>query len=77
MGETAALIYTAGTVAETPKNLMSSGRTLAVHMYNLSNEGLYMNQAYATAVVLLVIVIGMNALSAFLAKRITKGKIDE
>lgn len=77
MGETAALIYTAGTVAETPKNLMSSGRTLAVHMYNLSSEGLYMNQAYATAVVLLVIVIGMNALSAFLAKRITKGKIDE
>lgn len=77
MGETAALIYTAGTVAQTPKNLMSSGRTLAVHMYNLSNEGLYMKQAYATAVILLVIVIGMNALSAFLAKRITKGKIDE
>ena len=77
MGETAALIYTAGTVAETPKNLMSSGRTLAVHMYNLSSEGLYMNQAYATAAVLLVIGIGMNALSAFLAKRITKGKIDE
>ena len=52
VGETAALIYTAGTVAKVPSNVFGSGRTLAVHMYNLSSEGLYMNQAYATAVVL-------------------------
>ena len=54
VGETAALIYTAGTVPEITFNPMDSGRTLAIHMYNLSSEGLYMNQAYATAVVLLV-----------------------
>lgn len=48
VGETAALIYTAGTVAQIPKNAFGSGRTLAVHMYMLSSEGLYMNQAYAT-----------------------------
>lgn len=77
VGETAALIYTAGTVADVPSSVMGSGRTLAVHMYNLSSEGLYMNQAYATAVVLLVLVIGINWLSGFVAKKITKGKNNE
>lgn len=69
VGETAALIYTAGTVAGIPKTVMESGRTLAIHMYVLSNEGLYTNEAYATAVVLLVIVTFINALSAYIAKR--------
>lgn len=73
VGETAALIYTAGTVADIPESVMGSGRTLAVHMYSMSREGLHMNQAYATAVVLLVLVIGINWLSGFVAKKITKG----
>lgn len=77
VGETAALIYTAGTVPEITFNPMDSGRTLAIHMYNLSNEGLYMNQAYATAVVLLVLVVGINALSGFVARKITKGRNHE
>lgn len=72
VGETAALIYTAGTVADIPKSVMSSGRTLAVHMYNLASEGLYMDQAYATAVILLVLVVGINTLSGVVAKRLTK-----
>ena len=71
-GETAALMYTAGTVAAIPKNLFSSGRTLAVHMYVLASEGLHVDQAYATAVVLLILVILINALSSFLAKKIQK-----
>lgn len=74
VGETAALLYTAGTVAQIPGNLMGSGRTLAVHMYVLSSEGLHMNQAYATAVVLLVVVVGLNSLSGFLAKKLQKGR---
>lgn len=72
VGETAALMYTAGTVAEIPKNLLSSGRTLALHMYALSSEGLYENEAYATAVVLLVLVLIINTLSSFIARKITK-----
>ncbi len=72
VGETAALMYTAGTVAAIPKNLFSSGRTLAVHMYVLASEGLHVDQAYATAVVLLILVILINALSSFLAKKIQK-----
>lgn len=73
VGETAALIYTAGTVAQIPQTPMASGRTLAVHMYALSSEGLYTGQAYATAVVLVVAVMGINALSAALAGRIARG----
>lgn len=72
VGETAALIYTAGTVADVPSSIFGSGRTLAVHMYNLASEGLYMDQAYATAVVLLVLVVGINALSGVVAKKLTK-----
>ncbi len=70
VGETAALIYTAGTVAKASNSLFNSGRTLAVHMYLLSKEGLNTDQAYATAVVLLVLVIVIN----FIAGRIVKGR---
>lgn len=72
VGETAALMYTSGTVATVPSSVMGSGRTLALHMYTLSSEGLYMDEAYATAVVLLVLVVGINTLSAFVAKKLTK-----
>ena len=65
VGETA-------TVAQVPKNVLGSGRTLAIHMYMLSSEGLYMNQAYATAVILLVLVVAINTLSGVVAKKLTK-----
>ena len=71
VGETAALIYTSGTIAGIPENLMDSGRTLSVHMYALLSEGLYTEQAYATAVVLLVMVAGINTLSNIIAKKIS------
>lgn len=74
VGETAALIYTAGTVADLAPNVMASGRTLAVHMYVLSGEGLYFDQAYATGVVLLVIVLLINGLATLAAKKFTKGE---
>lgn len=72
VGETAALIFTSGTVAAVPRSLFSSTRTLAVHLYSLLNEGLYTRQAYATAVVLLVVVICINALSSLLAGKLSK-----
>ena len=70
VGETAALIYTSGTVTGIPDSLMGSGRTLSVHMYALWNEGLNGKEAYATAVVLLILVVGINALSGFVAKKV-------
>ena len=72
VGETAALIYTAGSVAKVPSSLMGSDRTLAVHMYVLSSEGLYMDQAYATAVILLIFVLVLNWVSGFCAKHLSK-----
>ena len=72
VGETAALIYTAGSVAKGPESLMGSGRTLAVHMYVLSSEGLYMDQAYATAVILLLFVLVLNWISGVCAKKLSK-----
>lgn len=72
VGETAALIYTAGTMTGVAESLFSSGRTLSVHMYALLSEGLYTNQAYATAVVLLVVVIIINAVSSLIAKKVAK-----
>lgn len=73
IGETAALLYTSGTVAAVPSSLMGSGRTLALHMYVLSCEGLHMNQASATAVIILLFVLVINFLSGKIAKRIAKG----
>ena len=70
VGETAALLYSAGTIAQVAVNPLDSGRTLAVHMYALLSEGLYTDQAYATAVVLLVMVIGINALSGVIARKL-------
>lgn len=72
VGETAALIYTSGTIAKVA-GIMDSGRTLSLHMYSLSREGLHTNQAYATAVVLLIIVFLINGLSGLAAKILTKG----
>ncbi len=72
IGETAALVYTAGTMAQIPKDVFHSGRTLAIHMWVLSGEGLHVGEAYATAVVLLVVVILINTLSACIAKKLSK-----
>ena len=67
-----ALIYTASTVAAVPASVFSSTRTLATHMYLLSNEGLHINETYGTAVVLLILVLLINSLSSFIAGRLAK-----
>lgn len=74
VGETAALIYTAGSTTGLVDGIMSSGRTLAIHMYMLANEGLHTNQAWGAAVVLLVLVLGINTLSSFIAKKLSSKK---
>ncbi len=74
VGESAALIFTAGTVPELPESFFSSTRTLSVHMYVLSSEGLHIDQAYATAVVLLGMVVLINALSGLIAKKVVGGR---
>lgn len=73
VGETAALMYTSGTVAKVA-GLFDSGSTLALHMYKQASEGLYTEQAYATSVILLLLVFIINFISGRIARRITKGR---
>lgn len=74
VGETAALMYTLGTAAKIPDGLYSSGRTLALHMYLLSTEGLHVNESYATGVILLIVVLIINGLSTYLSNKLRKGR---
>lgn len=77
VGETAALMFTLGTASKVPNALVhsgASGRTLALHMYMLSSEGMHVNESYATGVILLVIILLINGLSTFLSNKLTKGR---
>lgn len=74
IGETAALIYTAGTVPQFAFNPELSARTLSVHLYVLSGEGQHMNESYAVAVVLLALVLVINTISYAVARRIRGGQ---
>ena len=71
IGETAALIFTAGTIPQIPESLTNSARTLAVHMWALSAEAHHTNEAYATAVILLLVVLLINAFSVVIARLLT------
>ncbi|MEG0147463.1 MAG: ABC transporter permease subunit, partial [Raoultibacter sp.] len=80
VGEVAALIFTAGTIAAIPDFLgqgapavFDSARTLAVHMYVLASEGLHINETYATAVVLLALIVLLNAASGVVVRKMSKG----
>lgn len=77
VGESAALIYTAGSVAAIPESMFSSTRTLAVHMYLLASEGLHIDATYATAVLLLVFVLLINLATSAVASRISKGGMSD
>jgi len=70
VGETAAIIFTLGNVARMPNNIFDTGRTLSAHMYALANEGTHPGEAHATAAVLLIVVILINALSSHIARRL-------
>lgn len=72
VGETAALIFTAGTASEVAGSVFESGRTIAVHMYQLFSEGLAMEKGYGTGVVLLVMVLGINGISNLIGKKLGK-----
>lgn len=74
VGETAALMFTLGTATKIPSSLFSSGRTLSIHMYLLSTEGIHVNESYATGVILLGIILVINSLSTFLSNKLTKGR---
>lgn len=72
VGETAALMYTLGTATTLPTSITSSSRTLALHMYVLSSEGKHVGEAYATGMVLLILVLIINWSSTKLANKFSE-----
>ena len=73
IAESAPFIYTMGSViSATPTGYLDSNATLAVALYRLSGEGWYINEAYATAVVLIILVLGLNLLAEFIAGKLNK-----
>ncbi len=73
ISESAPFLYTMGSVITvTPTSYGDSGATLAVALYQLSGEGWHVNEAYATAVVLIVLVLGLNLLAEWIAGRLQR-----
>lgn len=74
IGETAAVIFTAGAALRLPHSLFDSVRTMAVHFYILAQEGLSNENAYGTAAVLIISVLAVNTLSYWLMHRLIARK---
>ncbi|MBQ7761235.1 MAG: phosphate ABC transporter permease subunit PstC [Clostridia bacterium] len=74
VSESAPLLYTMGSVIKAvPTNIFDSGATLAVALYKLSGEGWYINEAYATAVVLIILVLGLNLIAETVGNKLRTG----
>jgi phosphate transport system permease protein len=69
IGETAAVIFTAGSALRLPTSLFSSSRTMSVHFYILAREGISMTNAYGTAAILIIAILGINVLTYYLMNR--------
>jgi len=72
IGETAAVIFTAGSALRLPTSLFSSSRTMSVHFYILAREGISMSNAYGTAAVLIIAVLAINFAAYSLMNRFMK-----
>jgi phosphate transport system permease protein len=71
VGETAAVIFTMGSSLRLPTSVMESGRTMAVHFYILAREGISMEKAYATALVLVMSILAINILAYYTMNKVT------
>jgi phosphate transport system permease protein len=72
IGETAAVIFTAGSALRLPTSLFSSTRTMAVHFYILAREGISMSRAYGTAAVLIIAILAVNVATYYLMNKFIK-----
>jgi len=72
VGETAAVYLTAGMAPYIPKNVFESGRTLSVHLYMLSKEGISFEKAFATATILIILILVINFFANMVGNRLNK-----
>ncbi|WP_246542937.1 phosphate ABC transporter permease PstA [Fusibacter paucivorans] len=75
VGESAAVFLTAGMVPRMPRGIFDPGRTLSVHMYILASEGISFDEAYATAVVLVAIVLMVNFTANKVVNLLKRGRM--
>lgn len=73
VGETAALLLTAGSSLSLPTSLMDPSRSLSIHLYTLASEGTSLRNAYGTATVLIFIILAINIAANFLMRKMTEG----
>ncbi len=69
VGETAATIFTTGSALRLPTSLMDSGRTMAVHFYVLAREGISMEKAYGTALILVLSILSINVIAYYIMNK--------
>ena len=69
IGETAVVLYTMGQAINLPSSPLDSGRPMTVHLYLLANDGINMNAAYGTALLLMVIILAFNLFARFLSRK--------
>jgi phosphate transport system permease protein len=69
IGETAAVIFTAGSALKVPTSLFSSSRTMSVHFYIMAREGISLTKAYGTAAVLIIAILAVNAVTYYLMNK--------
>lgn len=69
IGETAVVLYTMGQAINMPFTPLDSGRPMTVHLYLLANDGINMNAAYGTALLLMAIILAFNLFARWLSRK--------
>lgn len=69
IGETAVVLYTMGQAINLPISPLDSGRPMTVHLYLLANDGINMNAAYGTALLLMAIILAFNLFARYLSRK--------
>lgn len=72
ISEAAAVMYAVGASLSVPITLFDPGRPLPLHLYMLATEGISMSNAYGTAAVLVIIVLGLTILTNYVVERYQK-----
>lgn len=69
IGETAVVLYTMGQAINLPLTPLDSGRPMTIHLYQLANEGINMQAAYGTALMLMLMILAFNLFARYISRR--------
>ena len=69
IGETAVVLYTMGQAINLPVTPLDSGRPMTIHLYQLANEGINMQAAYGTALLLMIMILAFNLFARHISRK--------